>query len=151
MIFKLKKARSITRVTCKTSIWWYILMLILSNLSFQVLICRTCRTLFCHITFNKLELPYLIIEYKDRKSCQVSILPNSFGGIYLVLARAAFREGCFSWWTEFWIWWSGMWLDSIFWIDNCLLFFLILQAGGILQILQSDSFWEWAVFYDLAR
>ena len=44
-----------------------------------------------------------------------------------------------------------MWLDSIFWIDNCLLFFLILQAGGILQILQSDSFWEWTVFYDLAR
>ena len=43
-----------------------------------------------------LELPHLIIEYKDRKSCQVSILPNSFGGIYLVLARAAFREGCFS-------------------------------------------------------
>ena len=29
-----------------------------------------------------LELPHLIIEYKDRKSCQVSILPNSFGGIY---------------------------------------------------------------------
>ena len=48
-----------------------------------------------------LELPHLIIEYKDRKSCQVSILPNYFGGIYLVLARAAFREGCFSRWTEF--------------------------------------------------
>ena len=115
-------------------------------MSFQVLICRTCRTLFCHITFNKLELPYLIIEYKDRKSCQVSILPNSFGGIYLVLARAAFSEGCVSWWREFWICWSGMWLNSIFWIDNCLLFFLILQAGGILQILQSDSFWSGQFF-----
>ena len=104
-------------------------MLILWNLSFQVLICRTCWTLFCHITFNKLELPHLIIEYKDKKSCQVSILPNSFGGIYLVLARAAFREGCFSWWTEFWIWRSGMWLNSIFWIDNCLLFFFNLASG----------------------
>ena len=111
-------------------------------MSFQVLICRTCRTLFCHITFNKLELPYLIIEYKDRKSCQVSILPNSFGGIYLVLARAAFREGCFSWWTEFWIWWSGMWLNSIFWIDNCLLFFLILQAmesSKFCNLIRSES------------
>ena len=32
-----------------------------------------------------------------------------------------------------------------------ILFFLSLRAGGILQILQSDLFWEWAVFYDLAR
>ena len=35
--------------------------------------------------------------------------------------------------------------------QNILFYFLLsLRAGGILQILQSDWFREWAVFYDLA-
>ena len=34
---------------------------------------------------------------------------------------------------------------------NVIYFFPSLRAGGILQILQSDWFREWSVFYDLAR
>ena len=74
-------------------------MLILSNLSFQVLICPTCRTLFATSLLIGATSP-------DNWIQRQKILPSFhftefFWWNLPQLARAACREGCFSWWTEF--------------------------------------------------